>query len=154
MLRREGEPSGFNRIYRLYREEELTVHNRHARRKAVCYQRETLLRGDDAPLFPKTENGLGETGLFQPMGLSRGFWATASSVRSIVREAFESARLQNFGSHAFRHMLVRGAERNAKTVEEFRAMSQNLGHASMLTTLGSYGDLSKARQRALIRGEV
>ena len=35
MLRRVGEPSGINRIYRLYREEGLTVRKRRARRKAV-----------------------------------------------------------------------------------------------------------------------
>jgi len=35
LLRREGEPSGINRIYRLYREEGLTVRKRKARRKAV-----------------------------------------------------------------------------------------------------------------------
>ena len=35
LLRREGEPSGVNRIYRLYREEGLAVRKRQARRKAV-----------------------------------------------------------------------------------------------------------------------
>ncbi|MGY3488112.1 putative transposase [Bradyrhizobium sp. USDA 4011] len=35
LLRREGEPSGINRIYRLYREEGLTVRKPRARRKAV-----------------------------------------------------------------------------------------------------------------------
>ena len=35
LLRREGEPSGINRIYRLYREEGLTVRKRRARRKAA-----------------------------------------------------------------------------------------------------------------------
>lgn len=35
LLRREGEPSGINRVYRLYREEGLTVRKRKARRKAV-----------------------------------------------------------------------------------------------------------------------
>ncbi len=35
LLRREGEPSGINRIYRLYREEGLTVRKRRTRRKAV-----------------------------------------------------------------------------------------------------------------------
>lgn len=35
LLRRDGEPSGINRIYRLYREEGLTVRRRRARRKAV-----------------------------------------------------------------------------------------------------------------------
>ena len=35
LLRREGEASGINRIYRLYREEGLTVRKRKARRKAI-----------------------------------------------------------------------------------------------------------------------
>lgn len=35
MLRREGEPSGINRIYRLYREEGLMVRKRKSRRRAV-----------------------------------------------------------------------------------------------------------------------
>lgn len=35
LLRREGEPAGINRIYRLYREEGLTVRKRRARRKAI-----------------------------------------------------------------------------------------------------------------------
>lgn len=35
VLRREGEPSGVNRIYRLYREEGLSVRKRKARRRAV-----------------------------------------------------------------------------------------------------------------------
>lgn len=35
LLRREGERSGINRVYRLYREEGLTVRKRRARRRAV-----------------------------------------------------------------------------------------------------------------------
>lgn len=35
LLGREGEPSGINRVYRLYREEGLTVRKRKARRKAI-----------------------------------------------------------------------------------------------------------------------
>src|SRR6201986_4160900 len=35
LLRQEGEPSGINRIYRIYREEGLTVRKRRARRRAI-----------------------------------------------------------------------------------------------------------------------
>jgi len=35
LLRRDGEPSGITRIYRLYREEGLTVRKRRGRRRAV-----------------------------------------------------------------------------------------------------------------------
>ena len=45
LLRREGEPSGINRIYRLYREEGLTVRKRRARRKAI---------GSRAPILTET----------------------------------------------------------------------------------------------------
>ena len=42
LLRQDGEPSGINRIYRLYREEGLTVRKRRSRRRAV---------GTRAPIF-------------------------------------------------------------------------------------------------------
>ncbi len=42
LLRREGEPSGINRIHRIYREEGLSVRKRHARRRAI---------GTSAPLL-------------------------------------------------------------------------------------------------------
>ena len=45
LLRREGEPSGVNRIYRLYREEGLTVRKRRARRRAVGTRTPILVEG-------------------------------------------------------------------------------------------------------------
>ena len=43
LLREQGEPSGINRIYRLYREEGLTVRKRKARRRAVGTRTPILL---------------------------------------------------------------------------------------------------------------
>jgi transposase InsO family protein len=43
LLRREGEPSGINRIYRRYREDGLTVRRRRARRRAVGTRAPILL---------------------------------------------------------------------------------------------------------------
>ena len=43
LLRREGEPSGINRIYRLYREEGLAVRKRRAKRRAVGMQAPILV---------------------------------------------------------------------------------------------------------------
>jgi integrase/recombinase XerD len=36
--------------------------------------------------------------------------------------------------------------------EQFKAWSQNLGHENCLTTFSSYGEITPARQAALIRG--
>lgn len=118
----------------------------------VRHQRETLLRGDDDPLFPKTEMGIGETGGFRAVGVARGFWSTAAPVRSIVRLAFEKSGVQPFGPHSFRHMHARAALKSGASVEQLWAVSQNLGHSSMLTTLGSYGRLPEDRRRELILG--
>lgn len=50
LLRQEGEPSGINRIYRLYREEGLTVRKRRARRRAV---------GSRAPILVESKPNAG-----------------------------------------------------------------------------------------------
>jgi len=73
-------------------------------------------------------------------------------VCQIVRSAFETAGLPNYGPHAFRHMLARHAAKHCKSVAELVATSQNLGHTDVLTTLRSLGQIDRARQRTLITG--
>jgi site-specific recombinase XerD len=56
------------------------------------YLRTTLLWGDDDPLFPPTQIGLGENGSFAPVGLRRGeCWRGAGPIRDIFRKAFAGA---------------------------------------------------------------
>ena len=50
-------------------------------------------------------------------------------------------------------MLARHAANTSTFVAEFVANAQNLGHNDVLTTLRSYGQISRERQRALITGE-
>ena len=57
LLRQEGEPSGVNRIYRLYREEGLTVRKRRARRRAV---------GSRAPILVELQAERSLVGGFRP----------------------------------------------------------------------------------------
>jgi putative transposase len=52
MLRQGGEPSGINRIYRLYREEGLTVRKRRARRRAVGMRAPILRSKSERSLVP------------------------------------------------------------------------------------------------------
>ena len=113
--------------------------------------RDALLWGDEDPLFPKTQVGLGETGGFQPVGLSRDHWRGASSIRTIYSKAFEAAGLPYFNPHSFRDTLVQLGERICTTPETFKAWSQNLAHDKVLTTFTSYGSVSPQRQAELIR---
>ncbi|MGI8611929.1 MAG: tyrosine-type recombinase/integrase [Sphingomicrobium sp.] len=113
--------------------------------------RQNLLWGESDPLFPKTQIGLGATGGFMAIGLSRECWSSAGPIRTIFRAAFAAAGLPYFNPHSFRDTLVQLGERTCTTPETFKAWSQNLGHERVLTTFTSYGRVSPQRQAELIR---
>ena len=114
--------------------------------------RTALLWGDDDPLFPPTQIGLGQDGGFAPVGLRRGeCWQGAGPIREIFRKAFEAAGLPYFNPHSFRDTLVQLGERACPSIEAFKAWSQNLGHERVMTTLTSYGVVAPHRQAELIR---
>lgn len=118
----------------------------------VRYLQEEKLWGNDDPLFPATRIALGETRQFEAAGLDRKHWSNATAIRKIFCAAFESAGLPYFNPHSFRHTLVRLGETACKSPEEFKAWSQNLGHAGVLTTFCSYGEVGNFRQGEIIRG--
>lgn len=114
--------------------------------------RDTLLWGNDDPLFPATLISIDESGSFAPCGLRRENWKSAAPIREIFKAAFEAAGLPYFNPHSFRNTLVQLGERTCTTAETFKAWSQNLGHEQVLTTFSSYGSVSPHRQAELIRG--
>lgn len=116
------------------------------------YLRTSLLWGDDDPLFPPTQIGIGAGGGFVPVGLRRDGWHSAGPIREIFRGAFEAAGLPYFNPHSFRDTLVQLGEQICPTIETFKAWSQNLGHERVMTTLTSYGTVAPHRQAELIRG--
>jgi integrase len=118
----------------------------------VDYLRREKLWGHDDPLFPKTQMTIGTTKKFEHVQLSREHWANATPIRSIFRQAFDTAGLPYYHPHSLRHTLVQIGERLCRTPEEFKAWSQNLGHEGVLTTLFSYGSVSPGRQREIIAG--
>lgn len=73
-------------------------------------------------------------------------------VCTIFEKAFEAAGLPYFNPHSFRHTLGHVAKDYCKTPEDFKAWSQNLGHESVLTTWGSYGQTEPCRQCEIIKG--
>jgi integrase len=105
------------------------------------------LFGRNDPLFPSTLIGLGDTGHFQALGLTRQPWKDAAAIRRIFRVAFEGAGLPYFNPHSFRKTLAILGERVCRSPEEFKAWSQNLGHEHVLTTFTSYGSVARDRQR-------
>ena len=114
--------------------------------------REQELWGDDDPIFPATEIGLSDTGLFQVRGMKRTGWSSAEPVRTIFRKAFAAAGLPYFNPHSFRKTLALIGERVCRTPEEMKAWSQNLGHEMIQTTFSSYGQVPLHRQSEIIAG--
>ena len=51
-------------------------------------------------------------------------------------------------------MLPRHAAKTCESVAELVATAQNLGHTDVLTTLRSYGQITREDQRRLITGLV
>jgi integrase len=107
--------------------------------------------GTDDPLFPPTQTGLDDNGQFCAAGILRSGWSTTQPINAIFKRAFAAAGLPYYNPHSFRDMLVRYGQSLNLTVEEFKAWSQNLGHADMLTTLTNYGSVPVHRQGELIR---
>lgn len=118
----------------------------------VAWLREARLWGNDDPLFPATEIGLGPEQQFLATGLARKHWASAAPIRAIFREAFVAAGLPYFNPHSLRRTLVQLGERHCRTPEEFKAWSQNLGHEEVLPTFYSYGQVGTRRQGEIIHG--
>lgn len=117
----------------------------------ITYLRQSRLWGNDDPLFPKTEIGVGASRHFEATGLLREHWSTASPIRAIFQQAFERAGLPYFNPHSFRSTLAQLGETLCQSPEQFKAWSQNLGHEGVLTTVYSYGSVGAKRQAEIIR---
>jgi integrase/recombinase XerD len=117
----------------------------------IDYLTKELLFSPDDPLFPKTkiENSINRK--FEATGLLREHWQTANPIREIFKQAFQNSGLPYYNPHSFRNTLVRLGEKECKTIEEFKAWSQNLGHEGVLTTLYSYGEVQDYRQAEIFK---
>ena len=117
----------------------------------VNYLRQVKLWGNDDPLFPATLVKLGESRLYEAVGLDRKRWSTASPIRTIFRVAFLAAGLPYFNPHSFRNTLVQLGQTLCRDAEQFKAWSQNMGHDGVLTTFLSYGAVAPRRQGQIIQ---
>jgi integrase len=105
----------------------------------------------DDPLFPATRVVVGESGHFESCGLDRKHWKDAAAIRRIFKDAFEMVGLPYFNPHSFRNTLVALGQKICSNPEAFKAWSQNLGHAHVLTTFTSYGAVASSRQDEILR---
>jgi len=117
----------------------------------VAYLRTLKLWGPEDPLFPATKVVRGDDLRFEARGLERAHWRNAEPIRKIFRKAFECAGIPYATPHSFRKTLTQLGEQICRSPEEFKAWSQNFGHEHAMTTLISYGKVSRERQAAIMR---
>jgi len=70
------------------------------------------------------------------------FWKNTNSARVIFKKRFEAAELPYFNPHSFRHAAIKIAMSLCDTASDLKAVSQNLGHDSVSTTMRHYAVLS------------
>jgi len=99
----------------------------------------------------KNDMGLDENGGFVAIGLARKGWATTEPVRAIFKRAFAAAGIDYHNPHSLRALLVRHYMAMNLTHAQMKAVSQSLGHADIMTTFSSYGQIPSQRQSELIR---
>lgn len=118
----------------------------------AAYLETEKLFGLNDPLFPMTMVGQDKNNCFVATGLSRDHWTSTQPIRDIFRCAFEAVGMAYHNPHSFRDTLVHYGQSCCKSPEEYKALSQNLGHKSPLVTFASYGNIPHHRQGELIKG--
>ena len=110
--------------------------------------------GSQDPLFPRAKLTQGTNGLsFElPTEVEPVYWHGTGGIRAVFKRRAERAGLPYFPPHTFRHLTVHLALKSCKTGEQIKAVSQNLGHEHIATTLADYANLTPQQLSNVIQG--
>lgn len=104
------------------------------------------------PLFPKTDQTPDKDCIiYTNKNLTHDFWKNESSLTNMMRKRASAAGLTYFHPHLYRHSAILISTRKTKTPEEFKALSQNYSHKSILDTLLSYAPVSIEEQLEILK---
>ena len=118
----------------------------------VKFLREEKVFGINDPLFPSTKvEQMSKTEyIFEVKGVEPIFWRSTSTMCKIFEDRAKSAELSYYSPHKFRHSATRLATDSCRSAEQIKAVSQNLGHEHVSTTLLTYGRLTHYRVRDVV----
>jgi integrase len=104
------------------------------------------------PLFPSTELGTEgpESFSFIAKGVSKTFWSSAGVMRKIFEARSEQVGIPYFTPHKFRHFIINETQKHITSIEQLKALSQNLGHQNISTTFHGYGSIDTYRVNTLV----
>jgi len=92
------------------------------------------------PLFPMTDvKNIPDGNVLQANNVKPEFWKRAGAINKILKDRAANANLQYYRPHLFRGLHTSLALSMAKDGKEILAISRNLGHNSVNTTISFYG---------------
>ena len=108
--------------------------------------------GNEDPIFPSTKVGFisKKHHAFTLTGINRDFWADANPMRKIFKERSNQTKVPYFTPHKFRHFIINEAQKHISSIEQLKALSQNLGHENISTTFHGYGAIDTYRVNELV----
>lgn len=108
--------------------------------------------GNEDPIFPSTELGFVSENhyAFTPIGINKDFWANTNPMRKIFKERSKQTSVPYFTPHKFRHFLINESQKHMTSIEQLKALSQNLGHENISTTFHGYGAIDTYRVNELV----
>lgn len=116
------------------------------------FLREEKLFKDTDPFFPATKVELESktNHTFTAKGVEPVFWENAGAMRKIFKDRAKQQGLEYFSPHKFRHFTISEAQKYVNNAEQLKAVSQNVGHEDVGTTLTSYGAIDNFRVTKVI----
>lgn len=120
-------------------------------REWVKYLTTQKLFSSSDPLFPRTKVAPDATSsCFSAREVEPAYWKTTGSIRSIFKDRSKAADLRYYSPHCFRHTAVSLARKACRTAEELKAVSQNLGHEYVGTTMMDYAEIESDRVAEIV----
>ncbi len=102
------------------------------------------------PLFPRIQITSNEFLQFEKDGFKKEFLKQVSVVREELARQFQNSNLDYYTPHTIRNSITDLFMSCDLTMEQLKAVSQNLSHKSLITTVGSYYTLSEPRKDQII----
>jgi len=106
----------------------------------------------ECPLFPKSELNLhGEYIVFANSDRLSQHFMNKNSMASIVTKHCKKAGFPAYHCHSFRDGHVGVMNKRIHSAEEMKAISVNIGHENILTTIRDYGDIDSKKAHEIIK---
>lgn len=100
------------------------------------------------PLFPKLVQDEKNKAIYV---LSNEFYSSKTKINEIIAKRCNDKGIQPYSAHEFRHLAVDTAFRLARSGRDIKAISQNIGHAHLSTTLKQYANMQPQEYMQIIK---